>query len=289
MEAHAQLRGLSRQAAVHAEGALTFTLAEAWSQDRAIEAGTECTTAAGTAFVTTAAGTIPAGETACTVPARAVEAGAASNVPAESVTVMVLAPVGVSGCTNAAAFTGGADAETDEALRSRVLESYRQLPNGANAAYYAALARSVDGVGAVAVLPKARGVGTVDLVIAGTEGVPASSLVSAVQALVEENREICVDVLVSAPETVSVAIQLRLDVEPGADFAAVSQTAEAALAAYFTGERLGEDVLLAQLGSLVYSVEGVRNYAFTQPAADIPVDAGELPVLGQITISEWEA
>ena len=288
LDAHAQLRGLSRQGAVCAEGAITFTLGEVWTQDRTIEAGAACTTAAGTAFVTTEAGVIPAGETACTVPAQAVEPGAAGNVPAGSVTVMVLPPVGVASCSNAAAFAGGADAEGDEALRARVLASYKQLPNGANAAYYAALARSVDGVGAVEVLPKKRGVGTVDLVIAGAEGVPAQSLVAAVQALVERSREICVDVLVSAPETETVNVQLKLDVEANADFTAVSQAVEAALEGHFTGALLGRGVLLAEMGNLVYQVPGVKNYAFIQPAADLAPEAGTLPVLGQVAISGWE-
>ena len=48
-------------------------------------------------------------------------------------------PIGVVQCTNPAAFSGGCDAESDEALRGRVLASYQRLPNGANAAYYLSL------------------------------------------------------------------------------------------------------------------------------------------------------
>ena len=49
---------------------------------------------------------------------------------------MAVAPVGVSQVTNPEAFTGGADVEDDEALRARVLETFRRMPNGANAAFY---------------------------------------------------------------------------------------------------------------------------------------------------------
>ena len=49
---------------------------------------------------------------------------------------MQACPVAITACTNPKAFSGGSDLEDDEALRSRILESYQRLPNGANAAWY---------------------------------------------------------------------------------------------------------------------------------------------------------
>ena len=57
-----------------------------------------------------------------------------------------------------------------------------------------------------------------------------------------------------------------------------------ALSAYFSGERLGESVLRARLGSIVYGCEGVENYRIVRPEADIPVERDELPVLGQLEV-----
>lgn len=119
------------------------------------------------AFETTQAGVLPAGELSVDLPAQAVEPGPGGNVSAGTVRTMAVAPVGVAACTNPVPFTGGREEEEDEELRARILATYQQLPNGTNGAYYAQEALAVEGVTAVRVLPKNRGMGTVDVIIAG--------------------------------------------------------------------------------------------------------------------------
>ena len=99
-----------------------------------------------------------------------------------------------------APFTGGSDQEDDESLRSRILESYQRLPNGANAAWYEQTAMGHEGVAAARAVGRARGIGTVDVYIA-TEARPAGGghCWQAVQADLQERREIAVDVQVKAP------------------------------------------------------------------------------------------
>ena len=46
---------------------------------------------------------------------------------------------------------------------------------------------------------------------------------------------------------------------------------------------------LAELGSRLYALEGVENYRFTAPAADVAADDTVLPVLGALTVTEMEA
>ena len=55
------------------------------------------------------------------------------------------------------------------------------------------------------------------------------------------------------------------------------------------GERLGQDVLLAQLGSLIYSCTGVENYKIVSPAADVAIEADQLPVLTSISVEAMTA
>ena len=87
-------------------------------------------------FATTQAAVLPAGELTVDVPAQALEPGAAGNVSAQTVVSMAVAPMGIASCTNPRAFAGGADGESDGELRERVLDTFRRLPNGANAAFY---------------------------------------------------------------------------------------------------------------------------------------------------------
>lgn len=286
LDRHAQLRGLSRGEARKAEGQLRFYLSAAATSALAVPAGTECRTASGTAFVTTETGIISAGESECTVAAEASAAGKGGNVPAEAVYFVILPPAGVAGVINDAAFHGGSDAESDESLRIRVLDSYRRLPNGANAAYYESKVLEYPGAAAAEILPRNRGIGTVDVIFAVTEGVPSLAQISEVKAILDAEREICVDVQVQAPTTVIVDVNAALTVAEDSDPAAVCAAAEAALEAYFTGELLGQPIYRAKLQTLLMSVDGVENCSLTAPAADIPGTSGTLPVAGTISISE---
>ena len=101
-----------------------------------------------------------------------------------------------------------------------------------------------------------------------------------------ERREIAVAVQVLAPEPRSVNVTVQVKAEEGKDAAAVRQAVESNLAGWFNGSRLGCDVLLAELGHLVFETEGVANYSIVQPAADVAVSTNQLPQLGTLTVEE---
>lgn len=286
LDRHALLRGLQRGGRQTAVGALRFYLTEAAAGDIEIPAGTECMTAVGTAFRTAEDGNIAAGTTYCTVAAEAVEPGSGGNVAAGAVTYIKLAPPGVAGVTNAAAFSGGTDGEDDEALRARVLRSYRLLPNGANAAYYESKVLNLENVQAVTVLPKNRGTGTVDVIFATYAGVPTPDEVDAVQTLLDSEREICVDIEVSAPTTQSVNVEAEIEVAEGRDAAAVCAAAEEAMRGYFTGALLSKPVRRAKLLSILMALDGVENCALAAPITDVAAAEGVLPQLGTLNVSE---
>lgn len=231
-----------------------------------------------------------AGQTEVLAEAQAVEAGAAGNVPSGSILTMAVAPVGIRRCGNPEPFTGGMEEEDDESLRKRVLETYRRLANGANAAYYEkeALAFSAD-VAAVAVVGRSRGTGTVDVVPAVWHGVPGADLISGLQDYFEERREIAVDVLVKAPTVKTVDVSASIEPEAGQTYAEVAGRVDAVLKDWFNGERLGQDILRVKLGDLIYGVEGVANYTLAAPAADVAVASTELPWLGVLTLSQMGA
>ncbi len=286
LDRHAALRGLTRGAAQKAEGVLRFFVDAPAAGELSVPAGTECRSAAGTAFVTTQAGVIAEGETECSVAAAAAAAGSGGNVPAQSVTCMILPPPGVTGVVNDAAFSGGTDGEDDEALRGRILTSYRLLPNGANKAYYASRVLDQPGVAAVEVTPRGRGAGTVDIVFAMQDGVPSDDKVAEIAEMLDRDREICVDIGVTAPTTRTVNITARLKAASGYSFAAVSAAAETALSEWFGGALLGKPVFRAKLQALVMAVEGVENCVLSLPSADYSGGSGVLPVLGTVSFSE---
>ena len=250
LDYHAETRGITRGAAEKAAGVIRFAAADKVTAACPIEKGTVCMTAEGVRFETTEDAAIAVGSQWVDVPAQAAEAGAGGNVIAGTVTLLSAMPVGVVQCTNPAAFSGGCDAESDEALRGRVLASYQRLPNATHA------------------------------------GVPDAALLAAVETDLQKKREIAVGVKVLAPAVETVAVTAALKVAPGYTFAEVKAGAQSALEALFTGGLLGKSVTTARLLTLLCGVEGVENVHLTAPAADVAVGSTELPMLGTVTISE---
>ena len=284
LDRHAAIRGLERKGAVRATGSIRFSVDAATGADLTIQAGTVCATAGMVRFETLEEAILPGGSTYVEVPARAVEPGTGGNVPAGSVLVMTVPPVGVQSCINTAPFTGGTDAEQDEALRQRVLETYRRMPNGANAAFYEQGALSFDQVAACTVLPRKRGRGTVDVVVATMAGIPDDALVKELQDYFEERREIAVDVEVKKPTVKNLDVSVQIQVGEGYESDQVKAYVTQALTDFFSGERLGKNTLMAELNRLVFSQKGVANCTILKPTADVTIQAGELPKLNTLTV-----
>jgi uncharacterized phage protein gp47/JayE len=287
LDCHAQMRGIARREALYATGYLRFGINTPVETDIAVPVGTVCMSISGAEFETTAPGTIPAGKLSCDVPARAVIPGESGNAAAKTIILMTAAPVGVAVCNNPIAFSGGTDTESDESLRARILASYSALPNGANAAFYEKVVLDMEEVAAVRVLPKKRGLGTVDIIITGVDGLPSDTLLLHVLQRLNEMREICVDIDVQKPTPISVNVSLAINTMDNANFPDVESAVRTALQGYFDGTLLGQNITLAKLGNLIYSVPGVRNYSITSPTEDIQVGDTELAVLGNVTVRGW--
>ena len=288
LDLHGQLRGVTRREADWARGVLRFSLDSARDNPVPIPLGTVCMTAGQLRFVTTQEGSIQAGELYGDVEAQAVEAGAAGNAAAGTILIMAAAPTAVSACVNPEAFAGGRDREDDESLRQRILETYARLANGANAAYYKQAALSFGDVVAAQVVPRSRGVGTVDVVVATQAGIPEEELLEEIETHIQNMREIAVDVQVLAPTAVTVNVALSVEPAEGTDGETAVDQAEEALQGWFTGERLGQSVRLAELTALVFGLPGVANCTITAPAADVAITDTQLPVLGTLSVTQAE-
>ena len=77
-----------------------------------------------------------------------------------------------------------------------------------------------------------------------------------------------------------------LQAQSGQNAGQVRNAVKETICASFDGTRLGQDVLLAKLGQLIYSVPGVENYAIVSPAADVTVTDQQLPALSTLSVEE---
>lgn len=286
LDYHGQLRGITRKSGHKAGGILRFKIDSARAEPLCVPAGTVCTTAGLVRFVTTEDALIRAGALYADAAAEAEIVGTAGNVPAERITNMTRAPVGVTGVTNPAAFAGGSGEEDDESLRERILDSFIRLPNGANAAFYELRALSHPGVEAVRVIPRHQGIGTVGVVVSSAGGVPEQALLQEIQDDLDSVREIAVDVTVMAPEPERVDLAVRILPKPGKSFDSAQAAVRTALTAWFDGGLLGKPVYRTQLGKVILDTGVAETYEITAPTKDLPGNARRLPQLGTLTITE---
>lgn len=287
LDKHCSMRGITRKKAECAVGEISFSVKTARSSAITIPEGTVCMTASGNSYVTTQDGEIAAGELVGTVKAQAMEPGEQGNAAALAVCSMAASPAGVESCANLTPFRGGKDAECDETLRARLMQSYRSLPNGANAAWYEKTVSAIDGVEAVSVIPRSRGIGTVDIIISSPEGMPSQELIANVTEGLKQTREICVDIQVKEPEKLVMNVSARVKTMGGYDSETVRESVKTAVAGMFGGKMLGRSLLRAALCETIYHVPGVENFELVSPDYDYTGDPEKLLVPGNITISEW--
>lgn len=266
LDKHATVRGLERKQATYSTGELTFSLSQTALEDVLIPKGVVASTNSSQAlrFKTTIDAVIPTGAISVTVPAQAVESGVTYNVKSKQVSVIVTPPAGVVAVTNNKAFTGGTDKESDQSLRQRVLYSYQDISNGTNAIYYKRLAESVPGVYSAGVVPRERGNGTVDVYISSKGEDVTYKEVEQVQQLLDENRELNVDVMVWRALSSKVCMLLELEVVDGYAFEDVKAELESKITEFVACLGVGKPMYLKDICDLIYHTDGVKNFCLPE-------------------------
>lgn len=288
LDYHAGSRGLSRKPAAKASGEISFYVNDIRQDNIIIEKGTVvCTNEADPVkFETVQDAVLTAGQLFVTVKANACTEGARGNVLKNTVTVMVTPPDGVDYVKNNAAFENGCDSESDEALRKRVVDTYKFVLNGTNAAYYKSLAMQIDGVDSAGVIPRKRGAGTIDIYIAQKNAAASSQQIAQAQKLVNEQRELNADVKVYSATCVTGSVTVDIKAKDGYDFNAVKTECVNLINALASLKGIGEDINLSEIGETIYHVDGVEKYNFRSSSSDITVSQSEICTSLSVSVGE---
>lgn len=286
LDYHAATRGLTRKAAAAAVGTLRFARESTAPTDIIIPEGVVCAGSSDSAlrFVTTSQGVIPAGGTFAQLPARAQNRGVQTNIAPNIIDVMITPVQSVSGVSNPAAFTGGADSETDEQLRARLLSSFATISNGTNTSFYYDFVMGFDGVASANVVPRANGRGTVGVYLAGAGAALPDALLCKIGAKLTEAKEINVDVTVANARLTPVNLTLEISGNSGVDFDGLRVECTKSIKAFFAGLLVGQNLLLSGISNALYRTQGLYNYKLSAPIKDLAAADDELFVVGSITI-----
>ena len=276
LDLHAEERGLVRKDAVKSVGTLTFSRRTALSYAAEIPAGTVC------------AAVLPAGALTVTAAAQAVLGGRRGNAAKGAVNTLITPPAGIESVTNDVPFTGGADKEDDEALRTRLLRCFYALPNGSNTETYRRAALMTPGVKSVQVVPRANGVNTVAVYLYGDNGAVTDEVLGKVGETLEKLKEISVDVTVAAAVAVKKPVTVYVKPKDGCAFEDAKASCTAAITAYLNAFEVGEPFVTAGLIYAVMETGVAQNCTVPASVADFTPNAGEIVTAGAVNVLETQ-
>ncbi len=243
--------------------------------------------AAGLTYANTTGGTLSLGGTLA-LSFKADGAGTAFNAGGSFVLMTPLPGVVVS----ASSLTSSAvDEESDEELRERARARWSKLGQGTADAYKRDALDADADIRRVLVIEDTPDPGSVKVFIARSDTTATSGDVATVQAFLEapERRLLCVSVDVEAATEVAVAVTATVRIET-AKQAAAAAVVNARLQEFLRGLGIAgaaESVYRAALVEILMGLDGASNAVLTVPAADVALAAGEVAVLGAVSIT-WE-
>lgn len=237
---------------------------------------------------------IPAGTASLAgVPVQAAAPGSAGNVVAGAIGLILTAIPGVDTVTNPAPATGGADAESDAALRAGFQQFVRSLAS----ATLAAIGSAIDSVQAGLAYDIAENVnpdgsahpGYLTITVDDGTGNPPTATLQAVSAAVNGARAAGVAFGVFAPMTVTANVAMTITAAAGYSAASLATAAQTAISSYIAGLTLGTSLPYTELSAAAYNaspgVADVTGVTLNGGTADLDVTGSEKIIVGTVTVS----
>ncbi len=294
LERWAAVWGINRKAATVATGQAVLTGAD----DVVIPAGTLLQTKTELAFMTKGEAVIKDGQ--ALVDLEAQTAGTAGNLSVESPRggapptglprgnmvlnlVSPIADVQASATVTARGITGGVDAETDDALRERLLGRIRRPPQGGARHDYEDWTLAQPGVTRAWVYPGEVGIGTITIRFMMDDlyhdGIPRAEDVARVQAALDLLRPVTAEVIVAAPIPVPLNIT-GLTIAP--DTVPVRSAIEAEVTDLIKREAVpGGTILISHIREAISLAVGETDHVLSAPSQNITCQTGEILIAGR--------
>jgi uncharacterized phage protein gp47/JayE len=253
--------------------------------DTVIPEGTEWTRGDGVAYTTLADATISSGT--ATVQVRALIPSSASNALESSILSLSTPISGVSQNATVASggLSGGADAETDEALRERLRLRLSTPPRGGGEGDYVAWALEVAGVTRAWQFPNMYGIGTVGIAFVRDNDddiIPSDGEVDDVQEHIDSVRPVTADARVYKLDAVDVDVTMSIT----PDTLSVRSAIEAELQnLFFEKSGPGQTVYLSQINEAISIASGEIDHALASPTSNQSATNLQILRLGSVTFT----
>lgn len=291
LEHHALMFGLTRLGALKADTTLRFTADnDGRPTPITIPAGTQIRTKdAKQIFVTLEEITLELNDTYLDVEAEALTAGAAANAyPVDTITDPLSSIAWLESVTNTRESEGGADVESDEQLRVRVMQAPETFSvagsRGAYQFWSLSAHPSIIDVSIDSSLP-----GRVEVYPLATNGIPSQDVLDSVTEILSDTkvRPLTDTVSVIAPAQVTYSITATVILFTKTPSSGTQNEIESRLEAFTDKQRqrLGRDIVPNQIISIVQGVAGVYNVTLAEPNALVSIGRNEFADCVSITVT----
>lgn len=298
--------GLSRGAAVSSVVVVTFARFTPSAQ-AVIPPGAQVGTLDGTqAFVVTEDDANPAWSTplggyvlpasvssVSGIPVKAVTPGASGNVVANSIGLILTAIPGVDTVTNPGPATGGADQESDAALRIRFQQFILSLASATRAAIAFAINSVQPGL-AYDIQEDVNPDGSprpgyLTITVDDGTGSPPTDLLNAVYVAVDNERAAGIAFGIFPPTTVAANVVMTVTPAAGYSGATLASQVQSAIASFIAGLKLGASLPYSKLTQVAFDtspgVANVTGYTLNSGTADLDITGSQKVVAGTITVT----
>ncbi len=250
--------GLARLPPIPAVGTVIMTSLSPGSQSATVPSGVLVKTADGSQSFSVTAGPYirPQGTASVMVSVVAVTAGTEGNVQEGSISILGTAVPGIDTVTNLLPLTGGAAAETDQALRARFVTYLNTRSQATEQAVANAISSIQQGLSftvrenmttAGVVLP-----GHFAVVVDDGSGQPPASLLASVFAAIDQVRPVGSSFSVDPPTLVEASISVAINNGDPALLAQTKNAVSTAISHYIDGLSIGQALRFSRLAGLAY-------------------------------------
>lgn len=293
--------GIYRQDSVKASGAVTLTRSNGAASDLNIPIGTTVYASLNpdVLYETTEEGNFTTGVTDITLDVEATTSGLNTNAGIGAIdTVDTLFSQALT-VTNAAALSNGADVESDDDLRIRIIEAGKSREMG-SIKWYESLVNTVTGVHDTSLINNPFSQSNQVLILVNGDSRPTDNeLITDVEDLFsdEANQIGGVNLNIAKPNFIVQNIVATVTLKSGYTWETVEADVETNITAYvnggttsygvvYPGLNIGDDIISSQIGFIILNTEGVQDYILTAPSSNTSVGTMDAAQLGTITLTE---
>jgi uncharacterized phage protein gp47/JayE len=297
LDIHGGEYGINRTEATKATGTCTAT----GTTGTSIPAGTELKSPGGIIYVVDDTEVITAGEASLDFTAKTGYEGSDGNDDA-GVSLTFTSPItGVdsTATVDSDGINGGADLESDEDYRERILVRKRQAPHAGCENDYEVWAKEISGVTRSWCFPTYMGNGTVGVAFVRDDDdtiLPNSTQREAMSAYLVEHTDPITGQTTGIPLTAEAGLYIIELEEKEIDFSiaispnttAVQEAVEDELEALLIADGgPGQTLRLSRISEAISAAASETHHTLTSPTADVACSYSQVPKLGTITWSDY--